>query len=193
MRKKLYETPTLLFVRAKFDYRSDDPSMLRFLRGDIIEVLTVLKSGWWDGLLGEERGWIPSNYVEIISKAEAKAALGVLWPGDWQNEWDGSDGQSVEDESKTWGAKNQILAVDEGPRTRNIAPVSSRTDRLSDISTEYLTPSRCLQDQTNKKQSSKATQRIVTRATSMPGPSTAAQVTISKNMVSIDFFHWRVI
>jgi son of sevenless-like protein len=66
------------FVRALYDYQSKDPSSLSFYRNDIIEVLTRLDSGWWDGLLGEERGWFPSNYVAVISAQEAEAVLGVL-------------------------------------------------------------------------------------------------------------------
>jgi son of sevenless len=66
------------FVRALYDYQSNDPSSLSFRRDDIIEVLTRLDSGWWDGLLGDERGWFPSNYVAVISTQEAEATLGAL-------------------------------------------------------------------------------------------------------------------
>ncbi|KAI5835257.1 SH3-domain-containing protein, partial [Schizophyllum commune Tattone D] len=51
------------FCKALYDYEAQDPSALSFKRGDIIEVLTQQPSGWWDGLLGDERGWFPSNYV----------------------------------------------------------------------------------------------------------------------------------
>jgi son of sevenless-like protein len=61
------------FVRAIYDYQSSDPSSLSFQRDSVIEVLTRLDSGWWDGLLGEERGWFPSNYVTIVSLEEAEA------------------------------------------------------------------------------------------------------------------------
>lgn len=64
------------FCRAVYDYQTNDASSLSFRRGDIIEVLTQLESGWWDGLLGDERGWFPSNYVVLISDQEAEAALG---------------------------------------------------------------------------------------------------------------------
>ncbi|KAH9933132.1 ras GEF [Epithele typhae] len=64
------------FCRALYDYQTNDSSSLSFHKGDIIEVLTRLESGWWDGLLNDERGWFPSNYVEIISDQEAEAALG---------------------------------------------------------------------------------------------------------------------
>jgi len=63
------------FCRALFDYQTDNDSSLSFRKDDIIEVLTRLESGWWDGLLGQERGWFPSNYVTVISDQEADAAL----------------------------------------------------------------------------------------------------------------------
>ncbi|KAM6494104.1 Ras guanine nucleotide exchange factor domain containing protein [Amanita muscaria] len=64
-----------LFCRALYDYESQDNSALSFRRGDIIEVLSQQPSGWWDGLLGDERGWFPSNYVVIISEEEAEQAF----------------------------------------------------------------------------------------------------------------------
>ena len=63
----------IFYCRALYDYQSQDPSSLSFLRGHVIEVLTQLESGWWDGLLNDERGWFPSNYVERISDGEAEA------------------------------------------------------------------------------------------------------------------------
>jgi son of sevenless-like protein len=67
------------FCRALYDYQSNDLSSLSFKKGNIIEVLTQLESGWWDGLLNEERGWFPSNYVVQITDQEAAAEL--LNPG----------------------------------------------------------------------------------------------------------------
>lgn len=64
-----------LFCKALYDYEAQDPSALSFKRGDIIEVLTQQPSGWWDGLLGDERGWFPSNYVDVITDEEAELAL----------------------------------------------------------------------------------------------------------------------
>lgn len=66
---------TTFFCRALYDYQTQDSSSLSFQRNDIIEVLTRLESGWWDGLLGDERGWFPSNYVTMISDEEAEMAL----------------------------------------------------------------------------------------------------------------------
>lgn len=64
-----------LFCRALYNYDAQDASALSFRQGDIIEVLTQQPSGWWDGLLGDERGWFPSNYVEVISDEEADLAF----------------------------------------------------------------------------------------------------------------------
>lgn len=67
------DTPTSFFVQADYPFTSPDGSALSFHRGDVIEVLTQLDSGWWDGLLvGGERGWFPSNYVRPITDQEAE-------------------------------------------------------------------------------------------------------------------------
>jgi hypothetical protein len=65
----------VLFCKAMYDYTAQDASALSFRRGDIIEVLNQQPSGWWDGLLGDERGWFPSNYVTLISLEEAELAF----------------------------------------------------------------------------------------------------------------------
>jgi son of sevenless-like protein len=57
-------------VRAQFDFEASDPSALSFKAGDIIEVYTMLESGWWDGMLDQRRGWFPSNFVEEIREDE---------------------------------------------------------------------------------------------------------------------------
>ncbi|KAG9078537.1 hypothetical protein FS749_009427, partial [Ceratobasidium sp. UAMH 11750] len=71
------DEPTSFWVRAMYDYNSNDDSSLSFSRGDIVEVLTQLESGWWDGLIGSERGWFPSNFVTVITDAEAEDELGL--------------------------------------------------------------------------------------------------------------------
>ncbi|KAJ1841400.1 cell division cycle- protein, partial [Coemansia sp. RSA 2703] len=62
------------FVRALYPFKSSETSGLTFERGEIIEVLACLESGWWNGICGNCRGWFPSNYVENIS-AEQVAIL----------------------------------------------------------------------------------------------------------------------
>ncbi|KAK7048162.1 ras guanine nucleotide exchange factor domain-containing protein [Favolaschia claudopus] len=63
---------TSAFYRALYDCPTpQDPSCLPFRRNDVIEVLTKESSGWWDSLLGDKRGWVPSNFLVEISSAEA--------------------------------------------------------------------------------------------------------------------------
>ncbi|KAI9373685.1 ras guanine nucleotide exchange factor domain-containing protein [Aspergillus egyptiacus] len=62
------EPPPALFVRAMYDYDADDHTSLSFRRGDIIQVLNQLETGWWDGVInGSVRGWFPSNYCAVIT------------------------------------------------------------------------------------------------------------------------------
>jgi son of sevenless-like protein len=91
------------FVRALYDFTSDDSSSLSFEKGALIEVLTQLESGWWDGLLGNDiRGWFPSNYVEVISDEEAEMEM-LARDGEMQMLASGDDfasTQSVTGETK---------------------------------------------------------------------------------------------
>ncbi|KAG5440467.1 hypothetical protein PCK2_000495, partial [Pneumocystis canis] len=57
-------------VRALYDFNSPELSSLNFVAGDIIKVLNKLENGWWDGILGNQRGWFPSNYVEHLKENE---------------------------------------------------------------------------------------------------------------------------
>ena len=59
--------PTALYVRALYDYVSDDRTSLTFRQGDTIQVITQLSSGWWDGILDGVRGWFPSNYCVVVA------------------------------------------------------------------------------------------------------------------------------
>jgi son of sevenless-like protein len=58
--------PGGMYVRAMFDYEADDATSLSFNRGDVIQVITQLESGWWDGVINGVRGWFPSNYCQVI-------------------------------------------------------------------------------------------------------------------------------
>ncbi|CAO3592691.1 unnamed protein product [Absidia cylindrospora] len=61
------EPRLLCRAKALYPYTAKDTSSLTFERGDIIDVLCQLPSGWWDGLLRNGvRGWFPSNYVQIV-------------------------------------------------------------------------------------------------------------------------------
>ncbi|KUJ09916.1 cell division control protein-like protein Cdc25 [Mollisia scopiformis] len=62
----------LIYVRALYDYEADDRTSLSFHEGDVIQVITQLESGWWDGVINGVRGWFPSNYCQIISADEVE-------------------------------------------------------------------------------------------------------------------------
>lgn len=65
-----------LFVRTLYAYEAADPNALSFPQGAVIEVLSQLDTGWWDGLLlGDTtepaiRGWFPSNFVKALPRDE---------------------------------------------------------------------------------------------------------------------------
>ncbi|KAF4584277.1 Ras guanine nucleotide exchange factor [Ophiocordyceps camponoti-floridani] len=59
-----------MYVRALYDYEADDRTSLSFHQGDIIQVITQLESGWWDGFINGVRGWFPSNYCEIVTNPD---------------------------------------------------------------------------------------------------------------------------
>ncbi|KAH7354077.1 ras guanine nucleotide exchange factor domain-containing protein [Plectosphaerella cucumerina] len=61
---------TDLFVRALYSYESEDEGSLSFNEGDVIQVITQLESGWWDGVINGVRGWFPSNYCQIITSPD---------------------------------------------------------------------------------------------------------------------------
>lgn len=64
----LQTTPPIV-VRAIYDYYSEDSTNLSFQAGTLIRVLTRLDTGWWDGFIGGERGWFPSNFVTAVDSS----------------------------------------------------------------------------------------------------------------------------
>jgi len=91
---------TGVWVRGLYDYMGTDASALSFQKGAIIEVFNQLETGWWDGVLDDERGWFPSNYVQVLTPAETEAHLATLYAREQAqaNAWDA-------DESN-WGRTN---------------------------------------------------------------------------------------
>jgi son of sevenless-like protein len=67
--------PGGMYVRALYDYDADDRTSLSFHEGDIIQVITRLESGWWDGVINGVRGWFPSNYCQIITGPDELSEL----------------------------------------------------------------------------------------------------------------------
>lgn len=91
--------PEATWVRALYDYESDDQTSLSFRGKQIIQVLNQLDSGWWDGIINGQRGWFPSNYCEMMSLEESRQLDHALHAGtlDLQMEGGGvlmGDGQN---------------------------------------------------------------------------------------------------
>ena len=103
------------FVRAIFDFEATDPSALSFRAGDIIEVITQLESGWWDGLLGRERGWFPSNYVQVVAPREILD----------QVELDEDDEEPQSSTSGTSGSGSGTMRVGHGAKGSSRARLSN--------------------------------------------------------------------
>ncbi|KAK4505207.1 hypothetical protein PRZ48_003170 [Zasmidium cellare] len=75
-----------LYVRALYDYDADDRTSLSFRQGDIIQVITQLESGWWDGVIHGVRGWFPSNYCAVVSPPYEDGMGNGLQAGDSEAE-----------------------------------------------------------------------------------------------------------
>ncbi|KAI9025102.1 ras guanine nucleotide exchange factor domain-containing protein [Phycomyces nitens] len=60
------ELTPLCTVLALYDFDSTEVGSLNFRKGDCIEVLYKLDSGWWDGWCNNSRGWFPSHYVQVV-------------------------------------------------------------------------------------------------------------------------------
>ncbi|KAK1093927.1 cell division cycle-related protein [Friedmanniomyces endolithicus] len=78
-----------LHVRALYDYDAkDDRTSLSFSAGEIIQVITQLESGWWDGVLHGVRGWFPSNYCAVVNPPydDGRGIRAGVAAGDFQSE-----------------------------------------------------------------------------------------------------------
>lgn len=87
------------YVQALYDYSGSDPSSLSFQQNDVIEVLSTLPTGWWDGILcrTKVRGWFPSNYVHHMSEEESAIARDQMqdW---WDTQGNGRRSSQASDE-----------------------------------------------------------------------------------------------
>jgi son of sevenless-like protein len=91
-----------MFVRALYDYSTDDPTSLSFRAGDIIQVLKQLDSGWWDGIVNGQRGWFPSNYCILVPPGETNGNLlsDDSDDGDEEDSYDEYDNESQSSDSE---------------------------------------------------------------------------------------------
>nr|POF14258.1 cell division control protein 25 [Quercus suber] len=92
--------PGTLYVRALYDYDADDRTSLSFRQGDIIQVITQLESGWWDGVIHGVRGWFPSNYCAMVQPPYDSARSGGFARETGDSETDGSEAEYSEHEEQ---------------------------------------------------------------------------------------------
>ncbi|KAH7386557.1 hypothetical protein BKA64DRAFT_711776 [Cadophora sp. MPI-SDFR-AT-0126] len=71
--QNLEKPPNLFYAEAIYDYETDYQAAVSFHKGDIIQVLGMHESGWWDGVINDVRGWFPSNYCRLILKPDHKS------------------------------------------------------------------------------------------------------------------------
>lgn len=50
-------------VRAMYDFTPQEAGELEFRRGEIINVIDRSDSNWWEGEIGNRRGYFPATYV----------------------------------------------------------------------------------------------------------------------------------
>lgn len=92
--------PAPIYVRALYNYDADDHTSLSFRQGDIIQVLTQLESGWWDGVINDVRGWFPSNYTVEVSTHQEMGDLDTFQGSHDESETTGSGTEEDYDEEE---------------------------------------------------------------------------------------------
>lgn len=90
--------PGTMYVRALYDYEADDRTSLSFHEGDVIQVITQLESGWWDGVINGVRGWFPSNYCQIITSPEELPEIDQGENGSMDNTEDELEEEAYDDD-----------------------------------------------------------------------------------------------
>jgi son of sevenless-like protein len=90
-------------VVSLYDYQADDRTSLSFRQGDIIQVITQLESGWWDGVINGVRGWFPSNYCAVVQRPSE----------DIEDDKDGGDADDDHDARSTTGSDSSVTSAGE--------------------------------------------------------------------------------
>ncbi|KAK9240546.1 ras guanine nucleotide exchange factor domain-containing protein [Lipomyces kononenkoae] len=135
---KYSDEPPILFVRALYSYKTDEPNSLSFEKGDVISVSLQLDTGWWDGQLGEKRGWFPSNYCEPIDVHDLSEEIITslrLYNDDYvdKNEYedDDDDDDDQDPPSPLSMSRSNIDKVSESNTQLSTSPVLAHTQRTS--------------------------------------------------------------
>ena len=116
--------PPTLFVRALYDYEADDRTSLSFRQGDVIQVITQLASGWWDGIINGVRGWFPSNYCVVVTGPDNSGTQDAH--GRSSNGTDASGESGAEDEYENYRSRQNGTQAREDPARSSIDSAENR-------------------------------------------------------------------
>jgi len=64
------EAPPAKTAKALYEYTAADNTEISFQVDDIVTVLRVDESGWWEGEIQGKRGLFPGNHVELIESSK---------------------------------------------------------------------------------------------------------------------------
>jgi len=69
-------------ARALFDYEALNDGELSLTAGEVFDVLRTdtEAEGWWFGLMGEEFGYFPANYVQLLEECESLPSTPLATP-----------------------------------------------------------------------------------------------------------------
>lgn len=59
-------------VRVEYDYTARESDELTICKGDIIKDVVKKPGGWWEGILNDQKGLFPDNFVKVIEKDAIK-------------------------------------------------------------------------------------------------------------------------
>jgi peroxin-13 len=69
IKPKALDIKSIEFCKALYDFHSDQPGELSFIKGDLVAILGKMDPEWWKGRTQDGRiGLFPRSYVQVIPK-----------------------------------------------------------------------------------------------------------------------------
>ena len=67
----------MCYALAQYDYDSSDPDMLSFSAGQVLNIVGMDPSGWWEAFSMDtgRGGWVSSNFMYELRPDEAELFL----------------------------------------------------------------------------------------------------------------------
>lgn len=102
--------PPSRYAVALYSYETDEIDELSFRKGTRMQVLTESDRGWWDCVIGDSRGWVPSNCCKFLEENEAE---------DTDREHTDIEDTKSRDENGEVGSVFDVLLEDRDQETRH--------------------------------------------------------------------------